>query len=152
MSSAAARSFSSWTRVWAGSWQVGLLSACCLLASAGCGSEVSHGDRVPLSGTVTIKGQPLDVPATIYFDPLSGQTGVGSSCGVSGGKFTASEETGPTPGLKYKVTLITAPGIPPEGTPREQMKIAETYEESVEVPARDAESVELNIDFDTKIK
>lgn len=122
-----------------------------LLALTGC-NETSHGDRVPLSGTVTVAGQPLDVNATLSFDPETGQAGTGSMCEVKESKFTADAATGPTPGLKYKVTLVTVPGIPAEGTPRDQIKIAQRYTTTVEVPKRGATEAVLNIDFPAKGK
>lgn len=120
-----------------------------LLTLTGCG-EKSHGDRVPLSGAVTVGGKPLDVKATLAFDPEAGQTGTGSMCEVKESKYTADAATGPTPGMKYKVTLVTVPGIPAEGTPRDQMKVAQRYVTNVEVPKRGAEDVVLNIDFPAK--
>ena len=129
-------------------WSMALCAATVLLA-VGCG-KTDHGDRLPISGTVSVVGQPLDVKATIYFDPIQGETGVGSSGEVSEGRFAIPAETGPTPGLTYKVTLITSPGIPAEGTPNDQIKQSERYEQQVEVPARDAEDAELAIDFETK--
>lgn len=127
---------------------VGLWSLAVLVLGAGCGGNVSHGDRVPLTGSVTVKGQPLDVKATIYFDPLPGEGGIGSAGEVAGGKFEIPAESGPTPGKQYKVTVITAPGIPAEGTPREQIRQPERLEKKVELPARTDGAVgELVIDF-----
>jgi len=118
-----------------------------VLTFAGCG-EPSHGDRVPLSGTVKTGGELLQENATIYFDPM-GETGIGSSGEVSGGRFAIPEESGLTPGRKYQVTVITAPGIPAEGTPRDQIKIAQRFETTLEVPPREVEeSPELEIVFE----
>ena len=55
-----------------------VLTVAAVMTLIGCGGPPSHGDRVPLEGTVTVAGEPLDVPATIYFDLPSGQTGTGS--------------------------------------------------------------------------
>jgi hypothetical protein len=124
-----------------------------LLLATGC-SDVDHGDRAPLTGTVTVQGQPLDVKATIYFDPMPGQEGVGSSAEVASGKFTMSAETGPTPGQKYNVTVTTVPGIPAENTPRDQIKVPQTYKKVVEVPkpGEDEQPVDLKIDFDAPVR
>lgn len=115
---------------------------------AGCG-KVSHGDRVPLEGTVTKGGEPLEDKATIYFDPTSGQDGVGASAGVDGGKFSIPAEGGPTPGRTYKVTVMTAPGIPPDGTPKDEIRIAQRFETTVEIPERDGKQpLQLDIEFE----
>lgn len=126
--------------------RLGLMAV--LLFGAGCGGSASHGDRAALTGSVTVKGQPLDVKATIYFDPLPGQGGIGSAGEVTDGKFTIPPESGPTPGKRYKVTVITAPGIPAEGTPREKIRQPERLENEVDLPARTNDEVaELTIDF-----
>lgn len=117
-----------------------------LMSLTGCGGP-SHGDRVPLNGTVTVKGVPLDVNATIYFNPPAGQSGIGSSGQVSGGKFSISEESGATPGQTLEVIVITAPGIPPDGTPRDQMKVATTYKSTVTIPNRGDPNQDLKIEF-----
>lgn len=114
------------------------------IVAAGCGG-VSHGDRVPLEGTVTVKGEPLDVNATIYFNPPAGQSGIGSSAHVSGGKFSIPEESGPSPGQTLDVTVITAPGIPSDGTPKDQIKLPATYKTTVTIPTRDEGQKELQI-------
>jgi hypothetical protein len=117
------------------------------LMVAGCG-EVDHGNRISLSGTVTIKQQAPDVKGTIFFDPTGGE-GTGTSAEVSPeGQFEVSDETGPTPGQKYNVTFTTAPGIPADNTPRDQIKISQTYRTVVDVPARGDDDVELKIDFE----
>jgi hypothetical protein len=129
-------------------WTAHLLVFACLFTVAGCGSAPDHGDRVPLSGTVTVKGQPLDVAATIFFDPLPGADGVGSAGEVSGGKFAIPAETGPTPGKTYNVKVVTAPGIPAEGTPPAEIKRSQTFEKKVDVPPNGDGTAELKIDFE----
>jgi hypothetical protein len=119
----------------------------CLVVAAGCGGAPDHGDRVPLSGTVTVKGQPLDVPATIYFDVPKGQDGIGAAAEISGGRFTLPEDMGPSPGKQYVVKVITAPGIPAPDTPPAEIKQSQQFETTVEVPSRDASAAELKIDF-----
>lgn len=103
------------------------------LLLAGCGG-VDHGDRMPLSGRVTKGGQPLEDRATIYFDPVSGQDGVGSSGEISESRFEIPAESGPTPGLTYKVSVITSPGIPAEGTPRDQIRVAHAMKRPLRFP------------------
>ncbi|WP_339907542.1 hypothetical protein [Symmachiella dynata] len=114
----------------------------------GCG-DTSHGDRVPLTGTVKKGGELLQTKATIYFNPLPDQGGNGSSGEVAEGRFTIPAESGPTPGKKYNVSVITSPGIPADDTPRDQIKLPERLETTVEIPSRDSEdSPELEIVFD----
>lgn len=118
------------------------------LQLVGCAKE-TDGDRLPISGSVTQGGKPLDVNATIYFEPVNGKEGVGSSGAVANGEFSIPAEGGPTPGLTYKVRVITAPGIPKDGTPRDKVKLSKRYEKTVEIPARDGSgAAEIQIDFD----
>jgi hypothetical protein len=128
-------------------WFELLLISAAALSLTGCMGEASYGNRVPLVGTVTKGGKPLTDNATIYFDPMGGEGGIGSAGEVSQGKFTIPEESGPTPGRTYKVTVRTAPGIPAPGTPRNQIRVAQTYETTVEIPPRDEDAPELVIDF-----
>ena len=146
MSLAAARHLSA-RRASSGFRPLLLLIAIWLLASAGCGGQVSHGDRAPLVGSITVKGEPLRIPATVYFDPVAGKDGIGSAAGVSEGKFTIPEESGPTPGKQYKVTVITAPGIPAEGTPLKEIKQPERFETRIDLPPRGNDPAELKLEF-----
>ncbi len=118
-----------------------------VLPITGCGGT-SAGDRVPLAGTVTLSGQPLMERATIYFDPVAGQGGNGSSGEIKEGRFEISGETGPTPGKKYNVKVITAPGIPADDMPRDQIKVATTYETTIEIPPRGEGDDEIVISLD----
>ncbi len=114
----------------------------------GCG-DVSHGDRVPLTGTVKKGGELLLEKATIYFEPLPNEGGIGASGQLTEGSFSIPEEAGLTPGHKYTVIVQTAPGIPPENTPRDQIKLPQRFETTVEIPPRDQEdSPELEIVLD----
>ncbi len=118
-----------------------------VLPLAGCGGT-SSGDRVPLEGTVTVSGEPLTEKATIYFDPVAGQGGIGSSGEIKDGRFEISAESGPTPGKKFNVKVITSPGIPADDTPRDQIKLAVTYETTVEIPSREEGVDEIEIAFE----
>lgn len=119
-----------------------------LMLAAGCG-RVSHGDRVPLAGMITKGGKPLEDKATIYFDPVDGKAGVGSIGEVSNSRYSIPPEAGPTPGLKYKVRVITAPGIPTEGTPKDQIRLPQNLETVVEIPPRESGGQsQLDIDFE----
>jgi hypothetical protein len=138
----------SWSRPFSTLWIPMLLAATANLPLLGCG-KVSHGDRLPIAGAVTKGGELLQDNATIYFEPIDGQAGVGSSGGVAHGKFSIPVESGPTPGLTYKVRVITAPGIPADGTPKNQMRLPQRYETTVEIPAAEGKAPqELQIEFE----
>jgi hypothetical protein len=125
-----------------------LLLGVAFSAVAGC-NRTPHGDRVPLSGAVTKGGEPIEDKATIYFEPVDGKAGVGAIGQVAESRYSIPVESGPTPGLSYKVRLITAPGIPDDDTPRDQIRLPKKYETTVEIPARDAgPPQELDIDFE----
>ena len=114
----------------------------------GCAQD-ANGDRLPVSGSVTVAGKPLDVNSTIFFEPVDGNAGVGSSGSVVNGDFTIPAEGGPTPGQTYKVRVVTAPGIPKDGTPPDKIKLSKRYEKTVEIPSKDGGTApELTIDFD----
>lgn len=132
-------------------WRWGILPAAVAiaLAVAGCGNS-DYGNRLPITGTVTVNGQPLDIKATIYFDPVDGGQGIGSMGGIADSKFSIPVESGPTPGLTYNVKVITSPGIPAEGTPLDQIRQAETYVKQVEIPQSTDQPIDLKIDFDAQ--
>ncbi|MES2792007.1 MAG: hypothetical protein V4719_20500 [Planctomycetota bacterium] len=131
-------------RTW--SFLVAFVITTCSLA--GCGGA-SHGDRMPITGSVTKAGQPLDEKATIYFEPADGKAGVGASGSVMNGDFSIPAEGGPTPGLSYKVSVITAPGIPADGTPKDKIKLPRRFEKKIEIPVREAGvAQDLQIDFE----
>lgn len=87
------------------STRVAALSAFLL---AGCGDP--YAGREPVSGTVTLKGEPLK-EAIIQFEPLGGQDTVGG-CNVEGGKFAIGKEHGLKPG-KYLVRITAGDGVTP---------------------------------------
>jgi hypothetical protein len=86
---------------------VGLLLAAALVLP-GCGDQ--YGGRMPISGSVTLEGQPLDV-GTIIFEPLEkGPTRAQGE--VKSGQFSIPRESGLTPG-KYLVRLTAGDGKTP---------------------------------------
>lgn len=109
---------------------------------------MSHGDRLPIVGTVTKGGEPIEDKATIYFEPVDGADGVGSSGQVDSGTFSIPLESGPTPGKEYKVRLITSPGIPPDGTPRDEIKQPQRFDTRVEIPERQGGAAPQQVDVD----
>ena len=68
-------------------------------STVGCGS----GNRNPLSGTVTLDGQPVKT-GTISFLPAAGTSGNSSGGEIRDGKFTIPAEVGLQPG-EYRVTI-----------------------------------------------
>lgn len=84
------------------------LTAASAFLLAGCGDP--YAGREPVSGTVTLKGEPLK-DAIIQFQPLGGQDTVGG-CNVDGGKFELAKEHGLKPG-KYLVRITAGDGVTP---------------------------------------
>jgi hypothetical protein len=72
----------------------------CLLFLSGCGSD---DDRQAVSGTVTIKGKPID--GTISFVPASNETTQEGST-IENGKYSIPREKGLIPGT-YKVKIYS---------------------------------------------
>jgi hypothetical protein len=98
-------------------------------AAAGCGSS-----GVPVSGTVTVDGQPLS-GGLVAFEPAagSGTTGAGAVAGVREGRFEIPAEKNLLPG-KY---LVRVGPLPPASG--EDLKTAppqfKPWETTVEVAA-----------------
>lgn len=75
---------------------------------AGCHDP--YAGREPVSGTVTLKGEPLK-EGSIQFYPLDNQDTSGG-CGVADGKFRLDRKDGLKPG-KYQVRLTAGDGKTP---------------------------------------
>lgn len=85
-----------------------------MLPGCGPGNELG---RVPITGSVTLDGAPLD-SGTISFDPVD-ENGTKSGAAVTDGKFEIPEEKGLPPGT-YTVRLYSAAeGAPAEAMPGE---------------------------------
>ena len=94
------------TRIGCPSRQLGIVGIVAMLLAAfvsaiGCGS---NDGRLPVSGTVTIDGAPLDGGA-INFQPLPGSGGHSSGGSVQGGKFRIPADRGLPPG-DYRITIV----------------------------------------------
>jgi hypothetical protein len=75
-----------------------------VLASSGCGApEEDNRTREPISGTVSLDGQPL-AKGTIQFQPASQAEGVAAGGMIDDGRFNIPRDEGPVPG-KYKVAI-----------------------------------------------
>ena len=98
---------------------------CVLVIAGGCGSGVRPIDgSVPVSGTVTFNGQPLE-QGMVRFAPEGGGKTQPATGQIKNGKFTM-QTTASSPGVvagKYKVSIISnkpftppplKPGTPPD--------------------------------------
>jgi len=79
------------------------VAASVVVAAAGCGDNL--GGRVPVSGKVTVKGQPL-AEGVIYFVPLASQ-GSQANKPLANGEFRFEGAEGLQPG-RYQVRLSSA--------------------------------------------
>ena len=138
-------------------------AACCLVI-AGCGAKKDGRARQPISGSVTIDGQPLK-GGYIVFEPKSGQTTQSGGMIVEG-KFDVPEQHGPEPGT-YSVAIF-AEGAPPPtttaqpGTPEYEAAIAKSKSTQIVIPEKYNVKTELaaevtlgaaNVfDFDLKLQ
>jgi hypothetical protein len=78
--------------------------ACFCLWLAGCGDRTYDGpQRFPLSGKVTVDGQPLEM-GTISFIPASGGDQRVSGGQIANGTFSVAEDMGANAGL-YRVEI-----------------------------------------------
>lgn len=73
----------------------------CLLVFSGCGGS----DRSPVSGTVTLDGQPVAV-GSISFRPAKGTKGNTAGTTIVDGRYTVAAERGLSPG-DYTVQVET---------------------------------------------
>jgi len=99
-----------------------------MVSAGGCGSAATPIDgSVPVSGTVTFNGQPLE-QGMVRFAPESGGKAQPATGQIKNGKFTMVT-TASSPGVvvgKYKVSIISnkpfappplKPGTPPDPKP-----------------------------------
>lgn len=86
-----------------------------LLATVGCGGS-SAGDKVAISGTVTLKGQPLD-RGTVTFTSVDPSKQLMAGAQITNGQFSIPAEQGLPPG-RYRVRF-SAPAGGPEVSPGE---------------------------------
>jgi hypothetical protein len=111
------------------------MTLCGLVVSAGflgCGGGGDDLPRQPISGKVTLAGQPL-AQGRIQFEPASPEAKVPVGGEIKDGAFSIPRDQGPTPG-DYKV-MITSSGVvapaagpppgaePPKGSKTQMPKI-----------------------------
>jgi hypothetical protein len=75
-------------------------------AVSGCSLSGDNLPREPVSGTVTLDGQPL-ASGTIQFTPVDQATGVAGGDAIRDGRFSIPRETGLVPG-SYRVAIYSA--------------------------------------------
>ena len=94
---------------------------------AGCGSDAADG-RQALSGTVRLRGEPLD-HGSIQFQPTAPEQKYATGAMIEHGKFSISREFGLTPGV-YLVVISSQeidknappPGAVPGASPPPKMR------------------------------
>lgn len=109
------------------------LAGVLVLVAFGCGDPSG---RQPMSGTVTLKGQPLD-QGSILFLPSSADQTNSTGAVIQNGTFTVPREKGLVPGI-YKVQISSqeetgkvipgGPGVPPRPIMRERIPKSHTGE------------------------
>jgi hypothetical protein len=119
-------------RRWSCRWALAL-PLLALAGGWGCGSG-DNLDRQPISGTVTLDGQPLPT-GTVRLDPASAESGTQVSAQIENGKYSLSKSDGPVPGTyKVQITSIESPKFePPAGKTPGEVVMPKTKEN---VPAK----------------
>lgn len=75
------------------------------MAAVGCGGGGPPSGRLPISGEVTLDGQPLDQGA-IQFEPTDKSSKLNAGGVIANGKYKIGSEQGLPPG-KYKVSITS---------------------------------------------
>ena len=114
-----------------------LAIAAMIVAVVGCGAGGASGSREPISGTVTVDGQPLD-RGYLVFEPKSGQP-TQSGGMISAGTFSVPAEKGADPGT-YSVAIF-AEAKPPAttaepGTPEYEQAMAASQGDQIAIPEK----------------
>lgn len=119
------------------------LAVVCLIASSlvGCAEETN---RVPVSGTVTVKGKPLAL-GRIIFDPVAGTEGVLAIGDVKDGSFTlfTDEEGDGVEVGKYYPTILDPKGD--ERKRKQRLGVVQLPEVEFEVTAEGPNEFEIEI-------
>lgn len=136
------------SRAYYGVCLLGIAVIC--VTAPGCRGGNDYGNRVAIAGKVLKNGEPLQGKATIVLDPEdktsdAGRATIGTMGQVIDGNFSIPVESGPTPGKKYKVMVTTAPGIPPDGTPKDQIKLPEKLQGTIEIPEKGSQELTIDV-------
>lgn len=88
-------------------WHVSMLATSVAIATmaVGCGGGGPPSGRLPISGAVTLDGQPLDQGA-IQFEPTDKASKLNAGGVIANGKYRIGGELGLPPG-KYKVSITS---------------------------------------------
>lgn len=86
----------------------GLIAFLVLGFLAGCGGSSG---RIPVSGKVTVNGQPVPVGAVMII-PAAGTQGAAGSTAIENGEYSFDSETGPQPG-KYTLVINLQDAVSP---------------------------------------
>ncbi len=71
-----------------------------LIVATGC----SRSETIPMSGTVSLKGEPLDT-GTLVLTPLEASGGPSTGAGIANGRYDISALRGPRRNQKYRVEI-----------------------------------------------
>jgi hypothetical protein len=93
-----------------------LLLACLIASLPGCAR--SYGGRQPISGTVKLKGEPVN-DGMIDFIPISGDQATKSGAQILSGSYKIPAEFGLLPG-KYRVSITAGDGRTRADAPADQ--------------------------------
>jgi hypothetical protein len=140
-----------------------LALATAVLVAAGCGASGGHGSRAPISGSVTVDGQPLE-RGYLVFEPKGGQATQSGGI-ISAGRFSVPAEKGADPGA-YSVAIFAEAKRPTTtaepGTPEYeqaivadkggQLVIPEKYNVKTELTAEVKSGAENTFVFDVSTK
>ncbi len=145
-----------WTRFWRpGALALGLAFALGLLA--GCGG--ADGDRIPVQGTVTFDGQPVDGGSIAFLPENSDAKAVKVGGPIENGKYELKGAKAPAPG-KHRVEIfwhkktgkqIVSPNDPPNKVDETKQVIPAQYNTKTTLTAN-VEPGHTTFDFDLKKK
>ncbi|WP_152098709.1 hypothetical protein [Lacipirellula parvula] len=121
-----------------------------VLAAVGCGAGSSHGTREPISGSVTVDGQPLE-RGYLVFEPKAGQATQSGGI-ISAGTFSVPAEKGADPGA-YSVAIFAEAKLPTTtaeaGTPEYEQAMAADKGGQVMIPEKYNVKTELTAEVKT---
>ena len=117
-----------------------LLAVCALAVIAASGCQDEGPPRYHVSGTVTLKGEPVPIGSIIFQpDPTAGNSGPSGNATIQDGKFDTREAGVPTTGGSQIVTIeafdgkVVNPEYAPYGT---SLRVG--YQEKHVLPEKDA--------------
>jgi len=101
---------SRWIADWRHLVAVGVLL---LPAVSGCTGGTEGPERIPVSGTVTREGHPIDDGSIVFrSQAAAGGVDVSAATSIANGQYSFTDEDGPPVG-KYKVEIVAYPNYDP---------------------------------------